>query len=424
MTTQIWRGDAVAVAQVETLTVGGTIEADDVFVMTVNGKSLAVVAGSTDADDVRDALVEAWNESEWPEFAEVTAEAGGGTGELTLTADVPGRPFTVSVETTEDGGGTADDQTFGRVTTTASSGPKHWDAAGNWSSGSVPANGDDVVLENAEGSILYGLDQSAVTLDSLQVEQSFTGNIGLPRVNQEGASAYFEYRETYLRISATVVQVGRGEGGGSGRVKLDTGNNACTLNVYNTGAPLEPGVEALLWKGNHASNVVNVSRGSVGLAVLAGESGDVSGGLQVGYVTNPASDAQVRCGTGLTLATVTQSGGELVTQSNVTTMNKRQDSGNLQHLAGTMGTLAGDGGTVLYQSTGTLTTANVGRDCVLDFRRDPRSRTVTNCNLQAGAVVHDPVETVTWTNGFVLPSGVGLGDVTLNIGENFTLSKS
>ena len=126
----------------------------------------------------------------------------------------------------------------------------------------------------------------------------------------------------------------------------------------------------------------------------------------------------------MTLATVTQSGGQLTTQSAITALNKKQNSGDCNHLAGALTTLNGDGGTLYYRSPGTLGTANVGKDCTLDFSRDPQARTVTNCNVQAGATIKDPNETVTWTNGWVFPAGVGLADVTLDIGEAFTLTKS
>ena len=39
MATVRWLGNAAAVAQVDTATVGGTIEADDLFKLTINGKT-------------------------------------------------------------------------------------------------------------------------------------------------------------------------------------------------------------------------------------------------------------------------------------------------------------------------------------------------------------------------------------------------
>src|SRR6185295_12509087 len=112
MASTTWRGDAPAVAQVDTLTVGGTIEATDIFKMTINGKTLSVTAGSTVAATVATTIATAWNASTIPEFAEITAAATSG-GALTLTADTPGKPFVCTVSTTEANGDPADAQTFG-----------------------------------------------------------------------------------------------------------------------------------------------------------------------------------------------------------------------------------------------------------------------------------------------------------------------
>ena len=65
--------------------------------------------------------------------------------------------------------------------TTASSGPEHWDDADNWSSGTIPANTDTIIVDNTAGSIKYGLDQTAVELVKLVFGPGFTGTLGLPK---------------------------------------------------------------------------------------------------------------------------------------------------------------------------------------------------------------------------------------------------
>jgi hypothetical protein len=221
------------VAQVTRCTVGGTIEAGDVFKLTVGSKSLAISAPSTSAADVAAAIVAAWSllpASTYPEFAGITAiDAGGGL--FDLVAKTAGVPFVVALSTTESGGGAADAQTFTQTTPTPASGGAFWSTGANWSTGAVPTTGDDVVLQNSANPVLYGLDQSAVTLNSLSIDQSFTGTIGLPRANSAG---YVEYREQYLKIGATTVTIGRGPGAGSGRIKLDTLAAQTTLRVLNS----------------------------------------------------------------------------------------------------------------------------------------------------------------------------------------------
>jgi len=240
MTTIHWRGDAAAVAQVTRVT-PANVEVGDVFTLTVNNKSVSYTAAAATVADVTAGLTAAWNNSTAAEMAEVTA--ADDTTHITLTADSAGVPFTVSASTTDGGGN--DTQTLTATEITASAGPLHWDTAANWVGGVVPANSDDVYLEQSEASIRYGLDQSAVTLASLNIAASFTGEIGLPRINSSGATGYVEYRGRDLQIGATNLNIGYGEGDGSGSMRIDTGANQTAVVVQNTGTPAEEDSPAL-----------------------------------------------------------------------------------------------------------------------------------------------------------------------------------
>lgn len=308
----VWIGNARKVAQVDTLTVGGTIEATDVFIVTINGKDLSVVGGSTDADTVASAIVSAFNASTEPEFTEITAAAGSGTGELTLTADTPGKPFTVTVSTTETGGGTADAQTFSRSATTANKGPNVADDGDNWSTGSVPTGSDDVYFENSSVSCLYELDNfSATAFASVNVFKSFTGDIGLPERNAgSGGNTYNEYRPTYFQLAATTLNIGEGAGDGSGRLKFDFGSAQMTANVFGTGTSKERGLPACLLKSTHASAAATVYDGSVGIAALASETSTIALTQRGG---------SVYLGPGVTVKTVDNVGGSLTAEGVSTT---------------------------------------------------------------------------------------------------------
>jgi hypothetical protein len=102
-------------------------------------------------------------------------------------------------------------------------GPNFWDNLDNWDTGAAPTSADDVYVDNTDISILYNIDW-ANTIPSnfatLFIGQNFTGQIGLPNRNSSG---YVEYRQQYLQVYPTVVTIGRGDGGGSGRIKLDGG---------------------------------------------------------------------------------------------------------------------------------------------------------------------------------------------------------
>ncbi|MEQ9069333.1 MAG: LamG-like jellyroll fold domain-containing protein, partial [Gimesia chilikensis] len=104
-------------------------------------------------------------------------------------------------------------------TTSPNSGPHNWDVPANWNTNTIPASSDTVYIADSDIDILYGLDQSEVMLAELHVEQTFTGDIGLPRINTDGGTgnSYYEYRETYLKIGATELFIGEKEGDGSER---------------------------------------------------------------------------------------------------------------------------------------------------------------------------------------------------------------
>lgn len=89
--TLIWSGDAPAVSQVVTITPGDVV-AGRAYALRINGKD--VTASGATADTLVDAFVDAIEESEIPEFAEITPTNGGGV--LVLTSKDPGTPFKVT----------------------------------------------------------------------------------------------------------------------------------------------------------------------------------------------------------------------------------------------------------------------------------------------------------------------------------------
>jgi hypothetical protein len=282
----------------------------------------------------------------------------------------------------------------------------------------VPVNGDDVIVQDSANSILYGLDQSAVTLASLAIDQSFSGTIGLPRTS---AAGYVEYREQYLKIGATAVTIGRGEGAGSGRIKLNTLAVQTTLHVLNSGTSAENGVPAILWQGTHASNAIVVTKGSFAAAHFADESATIAA-LRQGYRTNVASDSDVRLGAGCSLAScaIAKLGGTLEVRSSLAALEQHQ--GETVITGGSPGTLSIAGGAVRYKSGGTYTAAVIYGGGELDFRQDAQPRTATDTTLHKGAALRDPAQTVTFTNPIELECA--LADVTLELGNAFQLQRS
>ncbi len=312
MATVRWVGGATAVAQVDTLTVGGTIEADDVFTITVTGENgdtheVEVTAGSTDADTVATTIAAAWNADTHYLCTPVTAAAvGGGSGELTLTADTAGMPFYVSVATTEAGGGAADDQTFEITSpqTTANAGPYDWNTAANWDTGTVPVGGDTVYVEGA--TILYGLDQSSLgTNVDLYVNRSQVGSNP-----SDGRNA------PYLQIPCTALNINEYVGPGSvtqsGPVMVDTGDaDGTRITVFGGSSNATTRLPSVWLKCNNDDTAsdygtkIDVRGGYVGIAYDSGSTSaalhlKVSGGSVYagdGFSVN-ATDGWIECSGG------------------------------------------------------------------------------------------------------------------------------
>lgn len=403
----------MAVAQVDTLTPGGTIEADDIFIATIGTQSLSVVAGGTTVADVTAAVTAAWNASTQPEFVEITATDS--TTHITLTAVTAGVDFIVTASTTEAGGGAADAQTYVQATTTANSGPNMWEAE-NFSGATVPGTNDTLVFEKSAVDLLYGIDQNALELDLIVIRQSFTGRIGLPRTNANG---YVEYRQSYLLIDCTpTVKIGEGEGSGSGRIKLDLGGDvAAAITVYGRGTRADSEIPCVLLLGSTTHTLTLLGKADVGAALFAGEVAQFTT-ITMGEGTT----GKLVLGETSTLTTINVRGGTVEASDNVTTINQTAGVMTLRGSA-TATTWTIDGGTAFYNSSGTGTTIVVGGGGVLDFRQNQSARTMTNVSIFPGGAIHDPNKTVTWTNGIDLQRCGPLG-VTLNIGEHQTLTPS
>lgn len=413
MATRVWQGYTPAVAQVSTFAVTLTWATNDTATLTCGASSVTfTVAGTETAAAVVIGLVAAWNNSAAGEMTGITAS--GSVSPITLTSDTSGVPFTVTSSEVTAGDGVVGDQ----VDATANAGPNCWDVATNWSGGAVPVDADAIVLENGNVDILYGLDQSAVTPASINSMASYTGKIGLPRTN---AAGYVEYRDTYLKIcdaadaTNTTVYIGLGEGSGSGRIKLDTNAGQVTMTVDKTGARAETGIPALLWKGTHASNAVHLNRGTMGVAFFGGEAATLLT-LNIGYLESPSSDSDVRCSSGLTLSTLDMDGGKAEINANTPTINIRAGTLHVKQSATCASALTVNGGTVYWNSVGTVTQAYVSGGGVLDFRRNTQSVIVSNCDVYENGNIYDPAGRVTWSNGIRIMQ-TSFSGVTLEMPE-------
>jgi hypothetical protein len=410
MSTRVWIAAATTTPQVDSVTPASVGIGND-FTVSVNGKTATYRATAATVANVTAGLAAAIGASTEPEIQELTAVDN--TTNILVTGPDDGRPFTLTATAAVGAGAGSPTNTRGAVTAPVS--VHDFGAAANWSGGAVPVTADDVIYDGTSTvDCLYGMNQSGVTLASLTIAANYTGNIGLPARNDAG---YSEYREQYLRIGATVATVGSGDGSGSGRVKLNTGSVQTALSVLSTGGASGSEPAALLFKGTHASNVVNVGAGSVGIAALASEVATVAT-LRVGAGSGQGTPAVV-CGPGVTLTTLVQDGGSVTLNAAVTTATLID--GTLTSFAGNVTTANIDGGTFFYEGTGTIGTLNVSAGGTADFTRDPRPRTVTNCTVQTNATLRNTFMTAAFTNPVVV-NRAALTDVTIDFGTHLSLT--
>ncbi|MFG0249244.1 MAG: hypothetical protein ACF8OB_10185 [Phycisphaeraceae bacterium JB051] len=425
MATLYWKGCGPAVAQVTTITPAGTLP-NQTFTLTVGDTSLSYTAGASDtATDIAQALADMWNASTHVYHTSITASQDADI--VTLTSDIPGVPFVVTASAT----GSA---TLTVNTTTVNRGPHDWSTPANWSTGSLPTNGDTVIFENSSVPVLFGLDQSAVTLAALHIKQSYVGKIGLDDTTftvdeNTTQSSQCEYRDTYLAIGASSVDIGQYTGSstpaGSSRIKLNTGMTQTTLQVHNTASiGADSHQQPVRWIGNHANNVVGILRGKLGIANnLPNESATVSD-LFIGQAGSLGSDATVIIGSGVTLTHLHQAGGSVLLGCDAT--NIQQSAGVLT----TVGSLTLNQVTIAGQADlmhiGDITKLIVAPEGQVDFSHQSAGRTVADCDVYNGATLHldngNPLS-ISFTNGINCVQSQPQ-NVTINWWPNIRLNAS
>jgi hypothetical protein len=437
--TRTFLGRAAPVPQRSTLTLGGTWLETETLTMTINGKSLVLTIGGTVTTTVilDNILVMLTGSGSFGtgysaigsgatvgEFKQLTFEKTSATV-LTITGAADGRPFTLA--TTESStSGTVSDATVSGTGT----GPHHANNVDNWSADTLPVTGDDIVLDGLSTSALkYALDGLAIQPNSIVQTSDYTGEIGLPKVNTDNPSyPYDEYLVDALTFAddantnTTTCTIGSGNGPGSPRTKINFADcTGVTINVQRTGQSAETGIPALLLQFSDSATILNVNRGDVGVAFYEGEDGHLAT-LRVGYIDNPAGDANVVLGKDADIAdaTITVSGGTLTT-------NSANGSGTVTMLGGIVTVNAGayasiviDAGTCYYQSPGTLASAIIGSDATLDFSRDLQTRIVSACAIHNRGTIRDPNRTVTWTTDIDIVR-CSLLEVTLDIGTHLSV---
>lgn len=412
MPTNYWIGGAEETAQVVDVEITAA-DAATTYTLSLGTVSVSITGQGT-SSLIRAALVAAWNASTHPYFTPITASEVGTPTRVRLTADTPGLEFGPVVPSVSGGSGT-----LGAATTvTSNGGPNSYNSADNWSLNRTPLAADGVVLDLNSHNILWGLDQSAVSLASFDQRQTYLGKVGLERdefvTSVDGDTvdtSVPEYRQRYLKIglaASAICAIGKhylpGTPIGSRRTLIDTGTSSCKIVVHNTafqGSSLgRPAVRLLT---NHASAEVHVLNAPGGVGIAMDAPGETSTLAKV-FVGAPATAANVYVGDGVTLTTWEQYGGDNVYDASMDGTTTTVHGGALR-LAGEtaqMATLNCYGGVTvatLRRTTGAaLVTVNVDNDAHLDLTGLTTPLTITTLNwLSPDATIDVDWDVVTAT---------------------------
>lgn len=238
--------NAAATKDQWTITVGGTWTAGDTITIPMNSKNLVITIGTlVTTAQVATTIQQAWQSSSFTDTTASCVPQGGGTsiGEfstmtatvsgsvVTIIGDTAGVPHMISALSETSASGTV---TLAHPVT--ATGPKFADNVLNWLDGSLPVDGDDIIV-NGPFQMCYGFAAfSGIQPASITIGErcGATTQIGLPFMNSAG---YNEYRTPEWSIGPVVLNVR----GAAGLVKINAGTDPMNVNVYSSGTSLESG---------------------------------------------------------------------------------------------------------------------------------------------------------------------------------------
>jgi len=397
MALKTWQGRALAVSQITTLTVGGTIGTGDTVSVTINRKTATATALVSDTAAILagrlytaiQALIQAGSA---PEFSEITwvDPTIAATAYFTGTS-AAGVPFTITTAVT----GTT---TLTQTATQAATGPNWFDNANNFDTNSVLVGGDDFTKPANTPDILYGL-TAAAALD-LGIVKLLGGNIGLPDRHGSSptdANSYFEYRTLHLQIkSSTACYIGDGTIAPTFcRLKI-MGTTATPIRVMS-GSTSNAADAIQISAAAGTSHSLTINGGSVAIAPSAGETIDLSSlriGTEgpIGSFGSTDVDPIVSIGLGVTTITAARQYGGTVT-SNASFAALTIIAGTWKQDQGTPGTVSMTDSAGTYICTGTASHGAItarGAGVVVDFTGDSRPITVAASTFNEGAALYNP----------------------------------
>lgn len=400
MANPVWQGRALAVAQVTTLTIGGTVAAGNTVSVTINRKTATATAvgGDTTATlaySLYKAIQALVTSGVAPEFAEVSwlDPSIAGTNVFTGTSVTAGVPFTLSVAAT--GGGA----TISQAATTAATGPNDLSNVNNWDTGALPTTSDNITFPPGCPPALYNIDAlAAVDLGTVTILGGTIGFTDRTGTNATDPNSYYQYRNVYFKIkSATNVYIGDGTNVPDFCRLQIQGTTATPIRVMN-GSTLSTTNSIQLSAVAGTSHSVTINGRSVGIAPTIGETMDLSS-LRIGTDGPSGSfgasniEPTVTIGSGVTSITAARLYGGTVT-SNASFTALTIINGTWVQDEGTPGTVTAITSAGTYEYSGTASHGVItatGKGVVIDFSNDSRGFTLASGSaITEGAALYNP----------------------------------
>jgi hypothetical protein len=376
-TTREYLAQAADVPQIDSITVGGTWAQADTASVTIGNSTLTVTLGSdtTTTAQVASAVSNAIN-APTIDGSKIGKELRNAAGQLIgefrdveavihpddvdvvlVRSKVAGQPFGTPAGGDMTVAEVSTSGTIARASVQAATGRKWWSNTANWTGGTLPVTGDDLVFHEGDYGPQYGLPAGSWQPASVTVDANLGTSyaIGLPDWNRANTLGYREYRQVEVEFNndhtaATLYTIGRGAGTCAQLMRFThTGTAVDQIKgiVYKTGTASGTSHALYFTCGATNEGALKILRGSVALAAAQGDTASFgtpsTNGLEIGYVSSVTADSDVLVGAGCDVndTMVIVSGGAVELRADVA------DSAGASLLkvlgTGTVVTVAGDG---------------------------------------------------------------------------------
>lgn len=231
----------------------------------------------------------------------------------------------------------------------------------------VPKASEHVRLPASSGSIVSGLDLSAVAIGAFVVENGYRSSIA-------AATGYLLIDPDSFQFDAV-----------DGVSYIDIGTANIPVSILGSGSGTSQGLLGLYLRGS-AITTADIRGGFVGIAALGGETSTVATLVQRSG-TNTTSKVVAGAGCGITAVHLYAGELRLRCSSTITTVLQYGGSLYLEESCGVT-TLTQHGGTCEWNSSGNVGTVN-GYGGTFDEMKCGLSRTVTTVNRYSGTWKHN-----------------------------------